>query len=325
MAVLRETRFNNLLDILPSWVKQVEFDQCLVQFFVSFFDLNNVTAMAKLNASYEKFSIIFPAFLRVVELQDLKLTLSNTDFSKPRNGVLNWHHRLEERKIEPGVYALVGAPFALKNSTGLAAEADARIAISSLSAMISMLYGFASLHSKKVELLIDTKTGGYSFTSPVMENPTFFKIDHIKEIPFEATFDFAQIVAAASPNDKGVTIVALTYLDRALREENHGIRLSLYLSAIEVLVGETSTNALCKMLKTPHGDLREMGYNDLCQKRNGFVHEGRPVQLHREEERFLQYLIVDLIRGKFGGVGSTYAKDYQTELKKLAAAEQTSG
>jgi hypothetical protein len=219
----------------------------------------------------------------------------------------------------------VGAPFALKNSTELAAEADARIAISSLCAMISMLYGFASLHSKKVELLIDTKTGGYSFTSPVIENPTFFKIDHIKEIPFEATFDLAQIIAEAPPNDKGVTNVALTYLDRALREENHGIRLSLYFSAMEVLVGSTSTNALCKLLKTSHGDLRGMGYDDLCQKRNGFVHEGRPILLHREEERFFQYLIVDLICGKLGGIRSTYAKVYQTELKKLAAAESTRG
>jgi hypothetical protein len=89
MTALGEARFDNLLDVLPSWVKQIEFDQCLVQFFVSFFDLNNETAMAKLNASYEKFSVIFPAFLRVIELQDLKLTLSNADFSKPRNGVLN--------------------------------------------------------------------------------------------------------------------------------------------------------------------------------------------------------------------------------------------
>jgi hypothetical protein len=326
MTAYAEGTFQNLLSILPAWVKEeASCDKCLVQFFVSFFDMNNANTIVELCRSYEKFCLIFPVFLRVVELRELKLILPKSEFAKPRNGVLHVIQKLEERKVEPGVYAILGAPYASNNSPHKTTESDARTALSSFSAMISMLYGFACLHSKTCEFLIDIQNGSYSFFSPIIENPTFFRLDHVKEIPVAATFQFSTLVADAPTKTKDVIAVALTYLDRALREKNHGIRLSLYLSSIEVLVGNTSTNALCKLLKISHGDLRDMGYDDLYQKRNGFVHEGRPVQLHREEERFIQYLIVDLICGKLGGTRSTYAKDYQTELKKLAAAEQTSG
>jgi len=277
--------------------------------------------MGEINGCYEKFTLKFPAFLRVIELHELKLTMSNTSVAKPRDGVLNWFHHLEEKKIEPGVYAILGAPFGSDHLTQNATEADARTALSSLSAMVSMLYGVACLHSKKCEFVIDVTSGHYSVFSPIIENPAFFKIDHVKDIPVADTFLISKHLVDAPAKTKDVIAVALTYLDRAMRESNHGIRLSLYFSAIEVLVGETSTNDLCKILNTSHGELRSMGYNDLLQKRNLFVHEGQMANLERGEERFLQYLIVDAISGKIGNGRTTYAMEYQTELGKLTTIE----
>jgi len=70
---------------------------------VSFFDANNARAMAEINGTYEKFSLNFLMFLRVIELYELKLILPSTEFAKPRDGVLHWFQKLEEKKIEPGV------------------------------------------------------------------------------------------------------------------------------------------------------------------------------------------------------------------------------
>ncbi len=316
-----EGKFQSLLDILPPWVKAAGADKCLIQLFVSFFDLKNGRAIGELNSCYEKFTLKYATFLRVIELHELKLVMPSTSFAKPRDGVLHWFNYLEDKKIEPGVYAILGAPFASDHSSVVATEADARAALSSLAAMISILYGFASLHSKKCELAIDTTSGNYSISSPIIENPAFFKIDHAKDIPIAETFQFSSRLEGAPTKSKDLVAVALTYLDRAMRESNHGVRLSLYFSAIEVLAGETSTNNLCKILSMSHHDLRSMGYNNLLDRRTLFIHKGQMISLERGEERFLQYLIVDAISGTLGNSRTTYAMEYQIELGKLTTVE----
>ena len=274
-----EIRPENLLHLLPAWVKDAQWDKCLIQFFVSFFDANNARAMAEINGTYEKFSLNFPMFLRVIELYELKLILPSTEFAKPRDGVLHWFQKLEEKKIEPGVYAILGAPFASNNSTDRATEGDARMTLSSFSAMICMLYGFASLHSKKCEFIIDTQNGSYSIASDIIENPAFFKIDHITDIQLHETFAFSKKLTNSSANIKKLVAIALSYVDRATREPNHGIRLSLYFSAMEALLGSTSKNELCKVLKISHDELRRIGYDQLYKRRNLFVHEGQMATL----------------------------------------------
>src|SRR6185437_3773792 len=273
MTELSEGKFQNLLDACPRWVKESANNKCLIQLFVSFFDVNNAQAMGEINRCYDKFGLKCPAFLRVIELHDLKLAALNSSFAKPRNGVLHWFHKLEEKKIEPGVYVILGAPFKSDQTSSNVTEADARAALSAFSAIISVLYGFSSLHSKTCEFTVDIPSGSkLEISSTVMEHPAFFRIDHAKDIPIAQTFQISKQIADSPEKVKDIIAVTSAYLDRAIRELNHGIRLSLYISAIEALTGEASANSLCKMLGVSHQALRGMGYNKLLDRRTLFVH-----------------------------------------------------
>ncbi len=106
-----EKNIQSLIDLLPQWVRGSGNDKCLVQFFVSFFNVTNIQTIAELNRNYETFHLDHPTFMRVIELRELKLTIANTSFAKPRDGVLHFLNYLEEKKLEPGVYAILGAPY----------------------------------------------------------------------------------------------------------------------------------------------------------------------------------------------------------------------
>jgi hypothetical protein len=309
-----ETKLTSLLDFLPSWAKEANDGQCLLQFFVSFFDVKNIQRIGEINRNYERVELRHPSFMRIIELSELKLVgVQGNTFSKPRDGPLHFMSRLEERVFPPGVYAVLGAPFDTNNSH--TNEGDAKATLSALAAMIALLYGFAALHSKTAEISINIKTGQYSFSSPVIENPTFFKIDHLKDVPLDRSIDISRRITAASSEINDLVSVSLTYLDRAIREPHHGIRLSLYFSAIEVLTGEVSTNKMCSALETPHIELREMGYDELLKRRTLFVHRGKNVSINREEERFLQHLLVDVISTKLGFEKTSFARDYIMALR----------
>jgi hypothetical protein len=309
----QEAKITTLLDLLPRWAKEPGSKKCLLQLFVSFLDLNKNQAVSEITRCYDKFNLRSPTFLRVMELYELKIIATVNGFAKPRNGVLQWLNKIEEAKIPPGVYALLGAPFDSN-------ESEARTALNAFSAMVATLYGFATLHSKACEFILDIQTGSYSVTSPVIENPSFYAIDHAKEIPLEEISSLAARINEAPIGMSELLVVAFTYMNRAIREENHGIRLSLYFSVIEVLTGETSTNSVCKMLKMSHQELRAMGYDDLLGRRNAFVHKGKSAHLHRGEERLLQYLIVDCISNKLQGRETHYARQYLTALAEQRAS-----
>jgi hypothetical protein len=316
-----ETELTKLTDLVPDWLKDSGSEKCLVQLFVSFFDLNNSDAMSRINGSYGRLDFGYPAFLRVVELRALKLVLPTIGFSKPRDGVLHWSHKIEEKDLEPGVYVILGAPFDSENSKGKRGEYDARVALASVFSMVSMLYGTASLYSMKCEFVIDIQSGAYSVSSPVIENPAFFKIDHVRDIPFEETFNFVRQLAAAPIDKKNLIAVALGYVNRAVRELNGGMRLAQYFSAIEVLAGGISKNEICKLLKISNADLERMRYNDLYRKRNHFMHEGKAVKFEREEERTLQYLILDIV-GVLAEINpATYAAAYSAAVERLDVRE----
>lgn len=319
--MLEETELTKLTDLVPDWLKKSGSEKCLVQLFVSFFDLNNLEAMNQINGSYQRLDLGYPTFLRVIELRALKLLLPTTGFSKPRDGVLHWSHKIEERNIEPGVYVALGAPFDSQELNGKHGEHDARMALASLSSMVSMLYGTASLYSIKCEFVIDIQSGAYSVSSPVIENPAFFSIDHIRDIPIDETFSFVKQLEAAPVDKKGLIAVALGYVNRALRELNSGMRLAQYFSAIEVIAGGISKNDICKLLKISHVDLDRMGYNDLYRKRNKFMHEGTAVKLEREEERTLQYLILDIVGALAEINSSAYAAAFNAAVEKLDVLE----
>jgi hypothetical protein len=296
-----------LNDLVPSWAKEAQDSKTLIQFFVSFFDFNDSRSMAELNGRYTRFSLQHDTFLRVIELADLKVVLPTVAFAKPRTGPLHWYNHIEERQIEPGVYAVLGAPFG--HAFG-STEADAREALSSLSAALSLIYGVSAIYKKKFEIVLDTHTGQYSVSTPVFENPAFFQIDHARDMLLSETFDFASRLTSSSEEVRALVRTSLTYVDRAIRDENHGVKLSLYISALEVLAEQTSTNAVCKLLQVSHARLRGLGYDDLLSRRNAFVHRGRAVHLKRREERLLQYVIIDAISGKVGLVRTNYAEQY---------------
>lgn len=309
----QEAKIATLLDLLPRWVKDSGSKHCLLQLFVSFLDLNKSQAVSEITRCYDKFNLKSPIFLRVMELHELKIIAAVQSLAKPRSGALQWLNKIEEAKIPPGVYALLGAPFE-------SSETEARTALNAFSAMFAAFYGFATLHSKACEFILDVQTGNYSVTSAVIENPAYYAIDHAKDIPLREISALAARIGEAPIEMRELLAVAFTYMDRAIREANHGIRLSLYFSAIEVLTGETSTNSVCKMLKISHQELRAMGYDDLLGRRNAFVHKGKPAHLHRGEERFLQYLIVDSLSNKLQGRETRYAQQYLTALAKQQAS-----
>jgi hypothetical protein len=93
----------------------------------------------------------------------------------------------------------------------------------------------------------------------------------------------------------------------------------MYFSAIDVLAGDVSKNLICKFLRVSHRDLDELGFSGLAEKRNSFIHHGKVVRLERNEERLLQYLILDLICGRVGLSPNAFARAYNDELKRRVA------
>ena len=65
-----ETKLTTLLEILPSWARETD-GHCLLQFFVSFFDINNIQGVSEINRNYERISLKHPAFARIIELNEL--------------------------------------------------------------------------------------------------------------------------------------------------------------------------------------------------------------------------------------------------------------
>lgn len=270
--------------------------------------------MLAINSQYERFDTGYPVFLRVVELKQLKLISASTAMSKPRDGPLHWHHNLQTKEVEPGVYALVGAPTADTAKSGRYSEVQARSALVSFTALLSVLYGTASFHSMKCELLIDCRKDSYSFVSPVIENPAFFTIDHFKDVPLTNAFEISKRIESSDGSVRLLINVALSFVNRAISETSAGIKLSLYFSAIDVLAGDVSKNNVCTLLDVSHKELDELGFSELVQKRNDFVHHGKIVNLQRNEERILQYLLLDLICGRIGLRSPRYSKDYYAAL-----------
>jgi hypothetical protein len=192
----------------------------------------------------------------VIEIKGMELVGANVTFSKPRDDPLHWHHNIEKKNVEPGVYALIGAP--------LTDEAQARSALASFIAMLSIFYGAASVHSLAREVIVDCKSGSYSFTSPVIENPAFFAIDHFSDVPLPTTFEILKNVELSDESIRLRIKVALRFVNRAIFELDSGIKLSSYFSAIDVLAGDVSKNKVCALIRLSHKELDELGFSELA-------------------------------------------------------------
>jgi hypothetical protein len=274
-----------------------------------FTDLDNSTCWLRiytlLSPKFEEFVNLlrdFPRYILIekpckisyVVMEDLDLSILN-HFICNSNGTVKIDVRFEQNKLPLSSYVCFTTPMVIDGEK--CKEIEAKRAIDHVCALMRLNLGLNLLFHQIYEGEVKMNDGQISAHGPVLKLPSNLEGPYYKS---EALRAFNELVERLKRTDKlirGRILLAMDFVQKAFKDEE--VFFNCW-TALEIICGKAGA---IKMAIKDHYQLSNVqavddifAFHKIAQWRHDFFHKGRRPILSKETEKYLLFLVLDLIR-----------------------------
>jgi hypothetical protein len=298
----------------PGWFRDAYHSSMLVRFATTI-GLRREQLIEKYN-----FPIILPfgrpVAIGVTELAGGTLPVTDSLLFGDHDGEVNFHINQREMDAPKATVLAFRTPLVVDGyDTGQSAAA-ARL--DAAAGLVSIHAGRNAIRAIVFEGVLAGETDGWSLYSAVHRVPQPVEGPYMEADLWKLVEEAAVAIDAAPRDVKDRVRLALEFIGRALQSSEAFL---FYWTAFELLSGGAQgTRAdLAKAYGLKHAQHVDhaTGFGKVCESRHKLIHSGIAVSLSAAAERYVQLLLIDLVRLKLGLEPQFHALHFQ--LNQLAS------
>ena len=288
--------FKELIE--PDWFKHPEKSTFWLQIyeFIMPPDLSNI------GKAIRNTELGLPIKLTYGELHDFAVMEVRQTISFPPGKKAEIHLTTEEVRLPDSNYVIMTCPFRIDTGqSGVSDPARVKFLLDCFAGLFRSHLGMNALWRVVHEGERYAHNGVWATAhGPFVRWPQAVEGPDYAPDNWSGISDVAGAVATKSKNEQQKLFLALRYLNRGCEQGE----FMFYWTTLEVLCGSANKirGTLWKAYKfeRQHDVDAQLYFNVLKQWRHDLVHRGKPVVMSAEVERYLQCLILDLIRHVIG-------------------------
>ncbi|WP_417725605.1 hypothetical protein [Salipiger sp.] len=267
-----------------------------------------------------------PVWLGGCEMEANKLLRAEwkQPYSNPETGQIVWPNHLSHIDLPLSSYLYLATPHEIDGIASSEVETENRL--NRVEALLALYFGRNSVFKVVFSALIDAQKGGqYSVIGEVIAN--IQPCDGPEMLPenweyFEETCQRIEVIGDSDTKDRIQRALELFHSGKTCPDTALTEKFVFYWTSIQVLCEGGGTMETNKRLQRIYGFTKNeveerLLWRGVIRSRNDFYHRGKRISLHKDAERYMQFLFLDLLRDEIGlePVGASLASIAALDLK----------
>ena len=186
-------------------------------------------------------------------------------------------------------------------------EAETLARLNRMEALLSAYFGSNTVYRKVFEAVFEAKTGGnYSITSDVFatiqqcDGPIMAADNWVY---FEETVEQLEVLSDSDKKSRLRRALEFFHSGKSAVDTAVDEKFFFYWTSLQILCEGKGTMATNRKLQTIYNFSKDeveekLLWKDIVSARNDFHHTGKKIHLHKDAERYLQLLFLDLLRNE---------------------------